>query len=304
MAWRHLVRHKVFSLINILGLSTGIAACLLIYGYVHYQRSFDSYHPKADRIARITSIFTTPESEMNFATSLAMLAPSLKRDCPQVEETVRIEPGGVTVTRDGALFSEERFVYTEQSIFSIFQFTFLDGNPATALTTPNSIVLTKSTARKYFNSERAVGRTLVCDRKTWQVTAVIADRPSNSDIKMDALLWKNYQPTRWMDDDFESYTYVLFRGRPDLPALQKQMDIMSAKSVQPELDRLDASGDHVIFRPEMLADVHFSKGKLIDTPKGMRIPLGDVATLCVRGGSMNIAHESGKHLASDRKSVV
>jgi putative ABC transport system permease protein len=272
MAWRHLLRHKTFSLINILGLSTGIAACLVIYGYVHYQESFDSYHPKADRIARVTTIFRTPESEMNFATTLSRLGPSLKRDCPEVEETVRIEPSSTTITHGGSLFSEDHFVYTEQSIFSIFQFAFLEGSPGTALAAPNSIVLTQSIARKYFHQDKALGKTLVCDRKTYQVTAVIADRPSNSDLRMDALMWKDYLPSaKWMDDDFESYTYVLFRGAPDLPRLQRQMDTLSVKEVQPELNRLDAGGDRIIFRPEMLSDVHFSKGKLIDTPKGSRL---------------------------------
>src|SRR6185369_5225785 len=118
------------------------------------------------------------DTEMNFATTLALLAPSLKRDCPQVEEVVRIEPTGVTIRHDGSLFSEDHFVYTEQSIFSVFQFTFLEGSPAAALTSPGSIVLTKSLARKYFGDEKVVGKTLVCDRKTWQITAVIADRPS------------------------------------------------------------------------------------------------------------------------------
>ena len=271
-ASRHLLRHKSFSLINILGLSLGIAACMLIYGYVHYQEGFDRYHPKAARIARITTIFRTPESEMNFATSLSLLAPSLKRDCPEVEEVTRIERNGTTITHEGALFSEEHFVYTEQSVFSIFQFTFLEGSPATALTAPHSIVLTKSTARKYFHNDKAVGKTLLCDRKTYQITAVIADRPSNSDIKMDALMWKDYgSSTKWIEDDFESYVFVLFRGTPDFRTLQQQMDRMSAKDIQPELDRMDASGDRILFRPEMLSDAHFSTGRLIDTPKGSRL---------------------------------
>src|SRR5690349_16578117 len=96
---RHLLRRKKFALINILGLSTGIATCLLIYGYVHYQTSFDSYHPKADRIVRVTSVFHAPETELNFATSNTPLAGALVRDCPEVETAARIEPGDMVVRR-------------------------------------------------------------------------------------------------------------------------------------------------------------------------------------------------------------
>jgi len=272
MAGRHLLRHKSFSLINILGLSTGIAACLLIYGYVHHEQSFDSYHPKADRIARVTTVFHSPELDLLFATSVTPLAGALVRDCPEVENAARIEPADLTVGQGTSLFHEKNFVYSEQAVFSLFYFSFLEGSPATALAEPNSIVLTKSTARKYFGDGEVLGKTLVCDRRSYHVTAVIADKPSNSDLQIDALLWKNFQAvTSWMENDFEVYTFVLFRGRPDLTAFRKQLTVMSATYVQPELDKAGDKQYHVHFEPELLADVHFSKGKLVDTPKGSRL---------------------------------
>jgi len=268
---RHLLRRKKFALINILGLSTGIATCLLIYGYVHYQTSFDSYHPKADRIARVTALLHAPETDLDFATSNTPLAGALVRDCPQVEAAARIEPDDIIVRRAGELISEKHFVYSEQAIFSIFYFSFLEGSAATALMEPNAMVLTKSAARKYFGNGPAMGKTLVCDKRTFHVTGVVADRPVNSDIKIDALLWKNFQATKWMLDDFEVYTFVLFRGRPDLPALRRQLDVISKVYVQPELDSSDASGYRVRYEVEMLRDEHFSKGKIADSPKGNRL---------------------------------
>ena len=113
IAGRHLLRHKSFSLINILGLSTGIAACLLIYGYVHHQQSFDSYHPKADRIVRVTAAFQSKETDRAIATSTTPLAGALVRDCPEVENAARIEPGGMTVGQGASLFDETNFVYSE-----------------------------------------------------------------------------------------------------------------------------------------------------------------------------------------------
>jgi len=284
MYLRHLLRRKKFALINILGLSTGIATCLLIYGYVHYQMSFDSYHPKADRIARVTTIFHAPETELNFATSNIPLAGALVRDCPQVETAARIEPGDMIVRRTdqtsrgagaasppGEPISEKHFVYSEQAVFSLFYFSFLEGSAGTALMEPYSMVLTESTARKYFGDGSAMGKTLVCDKHIFHVTGVIADRPANSDVKIDALLWKNFQATTsWMNDDFEVYTFVLFRSRPDIPALRRQLDVISRIYVQPELDSADASGYRVRYEVEMLRDEHFSKGKIADSPKGSR----------------------------------
>ncbi len=273
MAVRHLLRHKRFSLINILGLSTGIAACLLIYGYVHYQESFDNYHPRADRIARVTAVFHSPETDLAFATSNVPLAATLLRDCPLLKAATRIEPAEVTVRQGTTLFKEEHFVYSEPSVFSIFFFSFLEGTPGGALTEPNSIVLTRSTARKYFGDVKTfLGRTLICNRKTYKVTAVIADRPANSDITIDALLWKNYQAaTSWMEDDFEVFTFVLFNNKPDLPALDRYLTKASAMYIQPELDKQGASQYHVVLRSELLSDAHFSKGRIADTPKGNRL---------------------------------
>ena len=290
---RHLLRRKKFALINILGLCTGIATCLLIYGYVHYQTSFDSYHPKADRIVRVTSVLHAPETELNFATSNTPLAGALVRDCPEVEAAARIEPGDVIVRRTdpgnsiaqgqvsggtaavslrGELMSEKHFVYSEQAVFSLFYFSFLEGSAGAALTEPYSMVLTESMARKYFGAASAIGKTLVCDKHVFHVTGVIADRPANSDLKIDALLWRNFQATTaWMQDDFEVYTFVLFRGRPDIPALQRQLEVISKVYVQPELDNAQASAYHVRFEVERLMDVHFSKGKINDSPKGNRL---------------------------------
>lgn len=128
MAGRHLLRRKSFSLINILGLSTGIAACLLIYGYVHYQESFDNYHPEADRIVRVTATFHGEGTDLAFATSNYPLAGALLRDCPLLKAATRIEPGETTVARGTALFKEKHFVYSEASVFSLFYFSFLEGS--------------------------------------------------------------------------------------------------------------------------------------------------------------------------------
>ena len=271
IAWRNLLRHKTLSIINILGLAIGISACLLIYLYVHNELSYDAYNPNAARIARVTSILHSPESDLALATSPRPLGPTLLQDYPEVEATVRIEPANIVIRQGKEVLSAEDFFYSEPSIFSIFFFNFLQGSPATALSAPNSIVLTRSAAKKYFGQGPALGQTLICDNKNFRVTAIIADRPANSDLTIDALLSKDYRSaTNWADDDFETYTFVLFRQQPDLRKFDRRIAGLGPKYIQPELDRQGAKDYNFRFGSEALTDVHFSKGKLIDTPKGDR----------------------------------
>jgi len=268
---RYLARHFSFSLINILGLSIGIAACLLIYLYVHFELNYDRYNTHADRIVRVTSVLGSPESDMSLAFSSMPLAGALLRDCPEVEAAVRVERATINVRRGAEVFKEENFYYSEQSIFTVFTFSFLEGSAGGALAAPNSIILTSSVAKKYFGGAPALGQVLVCNGKDLRVTAVIADRPSNSDMEIGALVAKDFtKATNWVVDDLTAFTFVLFRGKPDLRQLDRQLAIFAAKYVQPELDQAGAKGYHFSFESEKLADLHFSKNKLGDTPKGNR----------------------------------
>ena len=122
IAWRNLLKHKSFSLINILGLSIGIAACLIIFLYVAHELAFDQYNDKADRIARITTKMKTPESDMLFGTSPSLLAAVLKKDFPEVEATVRLEPASPVMKLNNEIIKEDAFYKADQSVFSIFDF--------------------------------------------------------------------------------------------------------------------------------------------------------------------------------------
>jgi len=274
IAWRNLVKHKSFSLINILGLAIGIGACLIIFLYVHDELTFDLYNVKADRIARVTTRMHTPESDLVIATSPVMLASTLKKDYPEVESTVRLLNFTAAVKYNGEIFSEGAFYKTEQSIFSVFSFDFVEGSPASALQNPRSIVLTESIAGKYFGTRSALGKILTCNGEDLLITGVIKDRPANSDIKIDALIYADFsKTTAWMDD-FDSFTFLLFHNKPNLPQFQLKLVDLSKKYIQPELDAGGGPGGagryKLEFELEPLAAVHFSADKLADTPKGNR----------------------------------
>jgi putative ABC transport system permease protein len=219
----------------------------------------------------VTTVIHSPESDLALATTSTPLAAALRRDFPEVEATVRIE-GANLVIREGNEFLEAKnFFYTEASIFSIFSFSFLEGTAATAFSLPNSIVLTRSAARQYFGEKPAMGQDLVCNSGIFRVSAIIEDRPPNSDLTIDALVAKDYSKvTNWTNDDFDTYTYVLFRQRPDLQKFNNRLQEVVTKYIQPEMEAQKATAYSFRFESEALADVHFSQGKFIDTPKGNR----------------------------------
>lgn len=269
IAWRNLLKHKTFSLINILGLAIGIASCMIIFVYVQHELTFDAYNTKADRIARVTGTVHGPDIDIVMATTPALLADALSRDYPEVESSARLERSVQTISKNNDYFSEKDFYKTDQNIFSVFSFNIQEGSIRNALNRPNTVVLTSSVAKKYFDQEPAVGKTIICNGENRLVTAVIEDRPANSDMKIDALLSNDFSKGyEWVD--FPVYTFVLFHQKPDLKNFAVKLDELSTKYVQPELIKADAANYRMQFLTEPLSDVHYSQGKHEDTPKGNR----------------------------------
>jgi putative ABC transport system permease protein len=268
IAWRNLLKHKIFSLINILGLAIGIAACLLIFLYVQHEFTFDQYNTKADRIARITTTMHAPESDLVLATSPTPLAATLKREFPEVENAVCLDQTATIVKLNNEFTREEEFYKTDQPIFAVFDFEFLEGSAAEALQQPNTVVLTASTAKKYFGNTPSLGITITCDGTPVLITGVVKDRPANSDLPIKGLLSTDFsKETKWVEN-FDLYTYVLFRRPTNLAAFERKVTSLTSKYLRPELDAMGAKEYRVDFKTEALADVHFSQGKLGDTPKG------------------------------------
>ena len=194
IAWRNLLKNKTFSLINIIGLASGLACFILITLYIVDELSYDRYHEKADRIFRINSDIRFGGTDLNMAVSADPMGATLKKDYPQVEQFARIyaSEGTKLFKKDNAFLTEERVVYADSTLFDVFTFSALAGNIKTALNEPNTVVLTASTAKKYFGSvAAAMGKSMECndDRtKPYKVTAVINDIPGNSHFNFDMFL--------------------------------------------------------------------------------------------------------------------
>ncbi len=268
ITWRNLLRHKTFSCINISGLAIGVASCLIIYLYVQSELSYDYDAIGRDRIVRVSTTISAPETDTRLASTPGILASTLGREFPEVESTVRIFPVTPAIKHDGAILKETDFVKADQSVFSFLSFQFLEGRPNGALEKPNSIVLTQNLAQKYFGSGPALGREMLIDNQNWLVTGVVKNRPANSDIRMQALMSADFDKDKTWLGDLSYYLFVKFRQQPDLKKLAQKLDVCAKKYAKPELVSMGAPDYNISFQAELLRNVHFSQGKEGDTPKG------------------------------------
>src|SRR5688572_1670372 len=190
IAFRNLWRHKVFSLINIMGLAVGMTACFLIFLYVRFELSYDSFHTKVDRTYRIVADIKTPTEVINADRPAWAVAPNIKDEFPEVESFVRVAGDEVLVRKGDIKFQEENAAWADSSFFQVFDFKLLKGNPKTALKDQFSIVFSETAAKKYFGKEDPIGQTLLItgDAHPAKVTGIMKDMPENSQIKIDMLL--------------------------------------------------------------------------------------------------------------------
>ncbi len=184
IAFRNIKRHKGYAFINIFGLAVGMAVFTIIMLWVYDKFSYDKYHENRDRIYLLGVDFEAG-SHMRFPMSMPPIAPLLVQQFPEIKNIVRLaRPHPVSVKHKDQLFQEDLVCFADNSLFDIFTFPFISGNPETALTAPYSVVLTETTAQKYFGDEDAIGKMLKIDGDTdYAITGVIKDVPRNSHFR-------------------------------------------------------------------------------------------------------------------------
>ncbi len=228
VAIRNFKRDKGYSLLNILGLTIGITFSLFLIFYIMDELSYDRYHKNADRIVRINSFIKEPENSMKLAISQFPLAPTLKHDFPEVEEAVRFVNNGRTLFKKGETSFYEDIVYcADSNLFKVFSYEFIEGDPAKALIEPRSLVLTQSSAEKYFGKHTAaVGQSLRNSKgDAFKITGVIKDVPKNSHILFNALISISTLPKDYGQDwgNFNIYNYALLRPNTNLDLFEKKL---------------------------------------------------------------------------------
>ena len=259
IAFRNLWRHKGFSLINIIGLAVGMAAFLLILMYVTFELSYDKFHAKADQVYRLNVDIKSASDLLKFSVSSAPMGPTLKADFPEVLEATRIFPGSAVIKVNNQLFQEGRVFITDPSIFNVFTFPLIKGDPKTSLRDPYTVVITESTAKKYFGSADPIGKTLLMDGKIpVAVTGIAKDVPNNSQFKFDILysvssLEKQYPGRLENWGNFGNFTYLLLAKGVNPDQLQSKFPAFLKKHIS-EDNRKQGQDYNLFLKP--LKDVY------------------------------------------------
>jgi len=223
IAFRNLSRNKSYASINIIGLAVAIAACLLIFLLIQYETSFDNFHKNKDRIYRIVSVTKTPDGTNYSRGNAFPVAQGLRIDYPQLEGVARIyskDDKQITVMNDKSdatqkKFKEKGLFFAEPQFFELFNFPFLAGNPKTALSEPNTALLTQQTAEKYFGDwHSAINKYIKYDnRKVCKVTGILKNIPSNTDFPLEVVLSfktsENDTSSDWVSTDGDLNTFLV-----------------------------------------------------------------------------------------------
>lgn len=284
IALRNLVRYKIYTAINALGLATGIAFCLLTFLYVRHEWTYDQFHEKSDRIFRLGmsgGMFSEKDNVIRVRLS-GQIGPLIRENIPQFAHVVRIHEGPETVSLGNNIF-EVKSLFTDEDFFQLFTFPLIYGDPKTVLANPNSIVLTQSAAKKYFGQNDIVGRELsIRDRiwneeeKTFVVAGIAQDPPENSSIQFDLILSQASLPppenkmtafTMTPDGKVESKEIAspIFSWGRDVTYIRlidnvELADLASVLNAFVEVNKTSSSRDKdLTLHLQPIADIHFDR---------------------------------------------
>ncbi|MEX6685952.1 ABC transporter permease [Danxiaibacter flavus] len=229
-AFRNLWRNRVFSFINIMGLTVGMTACFLIFMYVQFELHYDAFNKKADRTYRLVCDIKTPSETLNASTTSWAFAPNIKSDFPEVESFARVNNANLLVRRGDVKFQEENAAFADSALFNVFDFKLIKGNPETALKDQLNVVFTETAAKKYFGNEDPLGKQLLLtgDGLPATVTGIIEDIPENSQIKADmfvSMVTLTQRFNKGIDNawgNFGAISYLLLKPGTNPKAVEKK----------------------------------------------------------------------------------
>jgi putative ABC transport system permease protein len=293
LAWRSLTKRPAYSVLNILGLSIGITCCLLIFHYVAYERSYDRFQKHAGQIVRLRlDDYQEGRLAWQSATVYPAIAPTMKKEFPEVEQYGRLIDANILManTEKNIKFNEDKGYYADPSMLQMLDIHLLEGDPAAALDGPDKIILSATTARKYFGSEDPVGKHLKgLERgatESYQVSGVFRDYPANSHLiinqlvsystlsKITRTLWHdstNITETSWGWYDY--YDYLQLKPGADWHALEAKLpafcdrhmnnnDWAKQHKVRSELHLIPMSDIHLYSNANQEAEVN-GNGKAV-----------------------------------------
>ncbi len=263
VAFRNIFKHKVYSFLNIFGLALGLASAILILLFVFYERSYDRFNDKADRVHRIAVRAMIGDTKIRQTYTPAILTPTLHENYPEVEYSVRFQAAsrGVAVKTGNLAFNEYRVGYSEADLFKVFTLPFVSGDPDTALVEPNTVVITETAAGKYFKGKSALGQVLNIDSDDYRVTGIIQDFPQNSHFKFDMIcslitFKQGLDNTQWFANNYR--TYILLREGASAAAFDAKFpDLVKNYTVAgQDFEAWLASGNYWEYYLQPLTSIH------------------------------------------------
>lgn len=271
---RNINRNKVFTFINIAGLGIGMACCILIVNYIVFESSYDRFHKNAENIYRVNTLLEIGDRGGNMASTNHPIGDYLKDNYDEVLNSAkfrRYKYGQTLIEHEENKFFENRVYYADESVFDVFTYPMVAGDPKTALKSPHSIVLTESMAFKFFGEANPIGKTLRLDnREDFKVTGVIRDIPRNTHFPIKMLLsFESFYVNnphlkgRWAGD-FEIHTFILLEEGFDSEELETKLPAI----VEEHLGKLiKAFGARVEYSTQPLTDIHLHSD-LLNEPTG------------------------------------
>lgn len=233
VAIRNLIKSKFYAILNVLGLATGIAACLIISFYVMHELSYDRYHTDVDRLYRVAVDIRSAEGNRVFARTSGPLAPALEKDFPQVETATRLWQWNDVRVKYGEenIFYENNYYIVDPSVFDVFTIPLIRGDANTALNRPNTIVIAEETAKKYFGQEDPLGKILQINDKAFEVSGVMQQLAYNSHLKFNLLTsFATFNNETWFEEDIQNwhstmyYTYIKVADHVDMASFERQIE--------------------------------------------------------------------------------
>lgn len=257
---RNLRKHFSYSVINIFGLGLGISISLLLALWIGHELSYDRFHTNADNVYRVSMEMSFGGQSAKHAVSPTALLPTLQKNFAEVSSGVRLyNPASYNpfiVKKDDHLFQEGQFYFADSTFFDVLTYPLLKGNPKTALTKPNSVVLTESMAKKYFGQEDPIGKTLLINNdKEYTITGLTKDAPENSYLNFDFIgSFSSLNASKseiWWSANY--LTYVLLDKNADLRAIEQKTNDLVKKALA---DEITSPGDYVKYNWTNIQDIH------------------------------------------------
>jgi putative ABC transport system permease protein len=257
IAIRNILKDKTYSAINVLGLTIGITCSMFLLMYILDELSYDRYHENADNIYRVISNIKEPDNAFTWAVAQIPLGEELRDNYPEVKNAVRFFGTSTTLYKNGdKQFNEADFFLVDSTVFDMFSYEFINGDPATALDNPFSIVLTEKVAIKYFGSATAaLGQSLQNKQnEEFKVTGVMKDVPMNSHFRFDALISRNTRPNNqgsW--GNFGVFTYIQLPAGYDLSKMYTSLDKVIKEKVNPIFEQFNIK---IKYELQKITDIH------------------------------------------------